>query len=597
MNTHCVVASRLLARACICAAVLALHGCGGSDGSDGMRADVDPIVLAAAAQPPSAQCVNGGVQLQTGFDINSNGVLDADETLGAHYACGVASEKTATLVVASFEPPGSECANGGVRVRSGTDVNANGALDADEVSATSHACHAAPPAATTVAGPNALARLERIGAGSTCAFGGIDVVWGSDGNGNGVLQPGQATSVRALCEGSLGANATWTPVAGVAAPAAPNTGYTASSDTAAVAITLPANLNVGDLIAVRGSGAGGWSIVQNGGQSINAQSLGIVAGETWTPHESARGWGAVAVTPDGARLIIGVSGGTLFVSSDAGHTFVPTGPTYSWWGAATSADGSKLAAAPGDGPIHTSADAGATWTAHPGTSANWVSIASSADGVRLAAAGWMGPIFVSADEGDTWSPTTPSRAYSGLVSSADGMTLAASVWGDYLYVSHDAGATWSAVASQQNWTNLAISADGRKLLAAASNEYLYASADGGASWTARDAARNWMATAVSDDGNTLVGLEQYGLVHVSHDGGSTWAAHDSPRDWAWAASSADGSRLVAVEIQGRIYASSTWTTIGTAGGLSGGPNDAVELQYLGNDNFAVVQHAGTVAVR
>jgi hypothetical protein len=594
MNTHCVVASRLLARACICAAVLALHGCGGSDG---MRADVDPIVLAAAAQPPSAQCANGGVQLQAGFDINSNGVLDADETLGAHYACGVASAKTATLVVASFEPPGSECANGGVRVRSGTDVNANGALDADEVSATSHACHAAPPAATTVAGPNTLARLERIGAGSTCAFGGIDVAWSSDANGNGMLQPGQATSVRALCEGSLGANAVWTPVAGAAAQAAANTGYTARSDTVAAAITLPANLNVGDLIAVRGSGAGGWSIVQNGGQSINAQSLGIVAGETWTPQESARGWGAVAATPDGARLIIGASGQTLFVSSDAGHTFTPTGTIGSWFDTATSADGTKLAAVGEDAPIYTSADAGITWTAHPGTKGEWIAIASSADASRLVAAQWAGPIFVSADGGDTWSQAAPSRTYSALASSADGTSLVASVDGGYLYVSHDAGATWSAVASEQPWDSLCMSADGRKLLAAAYGGYLYASVDGGASWTAMESVRNWTGTAVSDDGNTMVALDDFGLVYVSHDGGSTWSSHDSPRDWAWAASSADGSRLVAVEFGGRIYTSSTWTTIGSEGGLSGGPNDAVELQYLGNGNFAVVQHAGTVAVR
>ena len=591
-----VLASRLLAHVFATVAALVLASCGGGDDT---RSDVDPIVLAAAAQPQSAQCANGGVQLHAGFDLNSNGVLDDSETLGLHEACVTASTSpaSAALVVASLEPRGTDCAGGGVRLRSGADANANGVLDADEVSVTSHACRSASPAAMAIAGSDVLARVERIGAGNVCAFGGLDVSSGADVNGNGVLQPAEVTSARALCEGSLGANASWTRVAGAVAQATPNTGYTAANEAMAVAITLPTELNVGDLIAVRGSGSGGWRIVQLDGQAINAQSLGIVAGETWTPQESPRGWGVIASTPDGAHLLVGAAGDTLFVSSDAGRSFAPTGPIQTWWGATTSADGKKLAAVAGDAPIYTSSDAGLTWTEHAGTTGDWSSIASSADGVRLAAAQAPGPIFVSADSGGTWSPVAPSRAYSTLVSSADGMSLAASVDGGYLYVSHDGGATWSAVASQQNWYGVAMSADGRKLLAAANNDYLYSSVDGGASWTARESVRNWSSIAISDDGITMVGLEGAGLVYVSHDAGNTWSGHASPRAWASVSISGDGSRLVAAEFVGRIYTSSTWTAIGSAGGLSGGPNDAVELQYLGNGNFAVVQHAGTVAVR
>jgi hypothetical protein len=48
---------------------------------------------------------------------------------------------------------------------------------------------------------------------------------------------------------------------------------------------------------------------------------------------------------------------------------------------------------------------------------------------------------------------------------------------------------------------------------------------------------------------------------------------------------------------GQIYTSSTWTTLGVTGGLSGGANDSVVLRYLGNGEFEVQSHQGTVQVR
>ena len=47
------------------------------------------------------------------------------------------------LVKQTPEPAGANCANGGTRIDSGTDANANGVLDATEITATSYACNGA----------------------------------------------------------------------------------------------------------------------------------------------------------------------------------------------------------------------------------------------------------------------------------------------------------------------------------------------------------------------------------------------------------------------------------------------------------------------
>jgi hypothetical protein len=63
------------------------------------------------------------------------------------------------------------------------------------------------------------------------------------------------------------------------------------------------------------------------------------------------------------------------------------------------------------------------------------------------------------------------------------------------------------------------------------------------------------------------------------------------------ASSADGTKLVAVEYYGQIYTSTSWTTIGVNGFISGGPTSAIELQYQGSGNFGVISHDGSFIVQ
>src|SRR5204862_337082 len=68
----------------------------------------------------------------------------------------------------------------------------------------------------------------------------------------------------------------WQVVSGTVQQAQPNTGYLLVND-AQVTLTLPASPNLGDVVRVSGSGAGGWKIAQNAGQTMlikNSSSAG-----------------------------------------------------------------------------------------------------------------------------------------------------------------------------------------------------------------------------------------------------------------------------------------------------------------------------------
>ena len=84
-----------------------------------------------------------------------------------------------------------------------------------------------------------------------------------------------------------------------------------------------------------------------------------------------------------------------------------------------------------------------------------------------------------------------------------------------------------------------------------------------------------------------------GQIYTSTDSGGTWSPRDTSRAWYAVASSADGSKLVAVVYGGQIYTSGLATTTpGVSGYLLGGQNTAIELQYIGNNQFLPLSHEG-----
>ena len=150
-----------------------------------------------------------------------------------------------------------------------------------------------------------------------------------------------------------------------------------------------------------------------------------------------------------------------------------------------------------------------------------------------------------------------------------------------------------------------MSDDGNTIaVAGQSNSALYVSRDRSLSWVQTPGpAGDYTALAMSADGQVIggtltngVGNPSIGSVQISRDGGSSFAALSPPgqdRNWRALAMSGDGHQFVVAagtsgSAAGRLYTSlGNRTSIGAAGSISGGANDFVELEFLGNARFRV----------
>ncbi len=83
-----------------------------------------------SGEAPGGNCPNGGSKIDIGQDKNTNGTLDQDEIKGGVFVC---NGPNGALVEANTLPAGDpSCPAGGIEVRSGTDANGNGKLEAGE---------------------------------------------------------------------------------------------------------------------------------------------------------------------------------------------------------------------------------------------------------------------------------------------------------------------------------------------------------------------------------------------------------------------------------------------------------------------------------
>lgn len=114
-------------------AAWSLTACGGGAEPAGLVRVVD--------EAAGENCANGGVAIQTGVDDNGNGVLDPTEAEETSYVCSNAGAPP-QLVRGDEEPPGANCAVGGVAIHVGPDTDGNGVLDDNEIAATSYVCGA-----------------------------------------------------------------------------------------------------------------------------------------------------------------------------------------------------------------------------------------------------------------------------------------------------------------------------------------------------------------------------------------------------------------------------------------------------------------------
>jgi photosystem II stability/assembly factor-like uncharacterized protein len=321
-------------------------------------------------------------------------------------------------------------------------------------------------------------------------------------------------------------------------------------------------------------------------------------------------------------MAAGVGGSTsIYISANAGATWkAATLPgTYSF--VCMSAAGNTIVVS-GSGALYISSDYGVTWTTR---TSSYAVRAMSADGVRL-----LGPnntdqtVGVSADQGVSWtSPfATPCTC---MACSANGKYMAAARGPFYstntpIYVSSDYGNSWTARESSRDWEAMTCTPDGSTFFAIAYStgptaSTLYTSHDFGASWTAGTANQfgygaylKHVIRCTADGGflAAVTGGTDSPMV-VSKDGGQNW--QDSGLvfdDFNDLCMSDDGQRIalsnylsISTSNPGPIkvcYVKNprTQTTVGTSGSLRGNPGSAVELQYIGNNQFQPISITGTV---
>ncbi len=258
-----------------------LSGCGGGSDSgtdtDSSGTTTFATLVRVASEPAGSHCTTAGVRIESGKDIDSNGVLADTEVTSTQYVCNgltgatgpsgssgstgnAGSNGLSALVRVQVEPAGSHCTEGGSAVLAGLDTNANGVLESGEVTSTSYVCSgptgATGPTGSTgatgatgstgSAGYNSLMALSAEASGANCTYGGQRVESGLDTNRDGVLNVTEVSSTTYLCSAAP-ADTQWVNVTSGTVQAVSNTGYLANASTP-VTITLPAAPALGDCI-------------------------------------------------------------------------------------------------------------------------------------------------------------------------------------------------------------------------------------------------------------------------------------------------------------------------------------------------------------
>jgi hypothetical protein len=397
----------------------------------------------------------------------------------------------------------------------------------------------------------------------------------------------------------------WLVQTGTTVQAVIDTGYVLTNSLE-VTVRLPVTSNIGDIVRISGAGSGGWSVLQNSNQSVVGNFSGFT-NSSWVQSSAVNAnWAAIASSSDGTKMVAAANGsGQLYNSIDSGKDWFSTGPLSGQWQAvASSADGTKLVAAIKGGNIYTSTNSGSTWVVRTSVVKNWSSFASSADGVRLVGVVSNEFIYASPDSGVSWNSQSPatSRNWSSVASSANGSNLVATVKGGGIYT--NSGSSWTATSALvKNWISVASSADGSKLAAVETGGGIYTSVNSGSTWTLQTNAPSltWAAIASSSDGGKLAAASQGGGIYTSINFGTTWTQQSGTtgKNWNCIASSASGGTLAAGVSPGSglYYAQAalqTVTTPGTSGGISGTQGSAVELQYIGNNQWMPVSSVGTI---
>jgi hypothetical protein len=160
--------------------------CNGVNGSNSLAALIQ--------ESPGNNCATGGYKIVTGIDLNNNNVLDANEIVNTEYVCnGLMGANS--LVSLVKEPAGQNCPTGGYKVNTGTDLNKNGVLENNEITNSSYICNGSN-------GLNSLISMKNEPTGNNCTYGGYSFNTGIDVNKNGILDDNEITATEYICNNS-----------------------------------------------------------------------------------------------------------------------------------------------------------------------------------------------------------------------------------------------------------------------------------------------------------------------------------------------------------------------------------------------------------
>ena len=300
------------------------------------------------------------------------------------------------------------------------------------------------------------------------------------------------------------------------------------------------------------------SLLMAGVNPKGALNISTDMGNTWAKATSETGeknWSTVASDGGGSRLLAGVYGGLLYISSDAGKDWSVTGPSVvtnqNWTAVSSSSTGKDLVAAADGGKLYLSFDYGTNWRASStpaGDTAKWRTIAMSADGKNIIAGVNPGRLYVTYNNGQTCKPTVNTCSITGVPCSPGANGTDCTTW-------KEATGPWGA--TDQAWESVAVGIDsttGDKKLAAS----VFVDCD------PRLGCGSYNRLYTASAGKTCADADC-----TTWSTGSNWSTLTGKSWNVW--SSSDGKKLIIGGTPGHLYVASNagQTCVGAVAGTPG----------------------------
>lgn len=532
-----------------------LSACGGGGGG-GERSASAFHALADATPTASAGCTSGALTLRIGLDANANGRLDAGEVSYTELVCP--DDGPPWRVEFVDEPAGANCPAGGRRALVGRDIDRDGTLAVEEASSSTYLCNGREGAQGTPGsqgptgddGLNSLLAIAAEPAGANCAAGGSRVQSGLDADRDGILAPGEVLQTAYVCRGEDGATG----------PAG-NDGFDTLLE------TQPESPG--------GNCTHGGTRVRSGRDDDRDGVLdpGEIAHTAYVCNAPPAGLAWRSISADTAAE---ANAGYLVTGGAEVTVTLPDNPPVGSVVRIHNLDlGSwRLAQREGQTVQTRGLPLSARWNGpwierRPSTAGDFYAVASSADGRKLVAGNLVDGVFTSNDFGETWTHSLSLPGAYSVGSSADGMLLVAGSMGNGFRHSVDSGATWQTMYDEGRWY-VGVAANGTYATVAENGGRLRRTDNKGQGWSLAGPTANWRAVALSADGQIQLAGATLQPLYLSTNFGRDWAALATKTDgWTHVAMSADGSRMVAAGAAS-LYISTdfgqTWIDRGPPGG-------------------------------